>query len=92
MKNTLENLRENTIHTIYSFDAMYPIGSHFVGWQEGFEKSFIEVQYCSYIKLTSEEAVEIAEERMKELDREQDKESDTVVSLLLSGAWGKFSD
>ena len=92
MNNTLENLRENTIHTIYSFDAMYPIGSHFVGWQEGFEKSFIEVQYCKYIPLTKEDAIEIAEERMKELDRGQEGESDTVISLPLSGAWGKFTD
>ena len=83
MNNTLENLRENTIHKIYSFDAMYPIGSHFVGWQEGFEQSFIEVQYCRYIKLSPEDAVEIAEERMKELNRGQDNESDIVVTRSL---------
>jgi len=83
MNNTLENLRENTINTVYPFDVMNPIGSHFVGWQEGFEQSFIEVQYCSYIKLTAEEAVEIAEERMKELNRGQDKESDLVITRSL---------
>ena len=83
MNNTLENLRENTIHTIYSFDAMYPVQSHFVGWQEGFEKSFIEVQSCAYIKLSTEDAIEIAEKRMKELNRGQDNESDTVVTLSL---------
>ena len=83
MKHTLENLRENTIHTIYSFDVMSPIGSHFVGWQEGFEQSFIEVQYCAYIKLSTADAIEIAEERMKELDRGQDKESDIIITRSL---------
>jgi len=83
MNYTLENLRENTIHTIYSFHVMNPIGSHFVGWQEGFRKSFIEVQYCDYIKLSTEDAIEIAEERMKELDRGQDKESDIIITRSL---------
>ena len=83
MKNTLENLRENTIHTIYPFDVMNPISSHFVGWQEGFEQSFIEVQSCDYIKVTPEQAIEMAEERMKELNRGQNNESDTVVTCSL---------
>lgn len=80
---TTKELRNNTITTVSAFDEENIIGSHFVGWQEGFEKSFIEVQYCSYIKLTAEDAIEIAEERMKELDRGQDNESDTVISLSL---------
>ena len=83
MKNTLENLREKTINTVYPFDVMYPVESHFVGWQEGFEQSFIEVQCCSYLKLSAEDAIEIAEERMKELNRGQDKESDTIITRSL---------
>jgi hypothetical protein len=83
MKNTLENLRSLTINTIYPFDVMHPVESHFIGWQEGFEQSYIEVQCCSYIKLSPEEAIDIAEKRMKELDRGQDKESDIIITRSL---------
>jgi hypothetical protein len=83
MEYTLEYLRANTVNTIYAFDVMNPIKSIFVGWQEGSERTFIEVQSCEYMKLSTQDAIEMAEERMLELNREQDGESDvTVVKSL----------
>ena len=65
---TIENLRSYKIATIPAFDADKPIGSHFVGWQCGFEPTFIEVQFCELQPICPDEAVEIAEEHMEKLD------------------------
>jgi len=83
MKKTLENLRSYTVNTVYPFDVMNAVKSYFVGWQEGFEHVFIEVQSCGYLNLSKEDAIEIAEERMKELDRGQDNDSDLVITKSL---------
>ena len=80
-QNTTD-LRNNTLSTVAAFDEDNAIGSHFVGWQEGFERSYIEVQFCDQINLSAEDAMVIAEERMKELNRGQDNESDLVVTRL----------
>lgn len=84
MKNTqnITDLRNNTLSTVEAFDADNVIGSHFVGWQEGFEQSYIEVQFCDQINVSAEEAMEIAEERMQELNRGQDNECDLVITRL----------
>ncbi len=81
-QNTTD-LRNSTISTVAAFDEENVIGSHFVGWQEGFEQSFIEVQFCKAFHMTAEGAMEIAEERMLELNRGQDNECDLVVTRLL---------
>jgi len=78
----LTELRSYTISTVPAFDEENAIGSHFVGWQEGFESSYIEVQFCDSINLSPEEAMEIAEEHMLELNRGQDNESDFLVTRL----------
>lgn len=85
MKNTLStaDLRSYTITTIAAFDEDNVIGSHFVGWQEGFEPSYIEVQFCNSFHLTANEAMEIAEERMRELNRGQDNDSDFLHTRLV---------
>ena len=80
-QNTTD-LRFYTLSTVAAFDEENAIGSHFVGWQEGFERSYIEVQFCDQINLSAEDAMVIAEERMKELNRGQDDESDLVVTRL----------
>ena len=82
--NTLNttDLRNNTLSTVAAFDEENVIGSHFVGWQEGFEQSYIEVQFCDQINVSAEDAMEIAEERMRELNRGQDNECDTVTTRL----------
>jgi len=80
-QNTTD-LRNNTISTVPAFDEENAIGSHFVGWQEGFEHSYIEVQFCDQIDVSAEDAMEIAEEHMLELNRGQDKESDLLVTRL----------
>ena len=84
MKNTqnIPDLRNNTISTVAAFDEDNVIGSHFVGWQEGFEQSYIEVQFCDQINVSAEEAMEIAEEHMRELNRGQDNECDLVITRL----------
>ena len=79
MEHNLEYLRANTVNTINAFDVMNPIRSIFVGWQEGSEPIFIEVQSCKYMKLSTQDAIEMAEERMKELNRGQDNDSDLVI-------------
>ena len=79
--NTTE-LRYNTLSTVKAFDEENVIGSHFVGWQEGFEQSYIEVQFCDQINVSAEEAMEIAEERMQKLNRGQENECDYVTTRL----------
>jgi hypothetical protein len=81
-QNTTD-LRNNTLSTVSAFDEENVIGSHFVGWQEGFEHSYIEVQFCDQIDVSAEDAMEIAEERMRELNRGQNNESDFVVTRLV---------
>tara|TARA_E500000318_G_scaffold54300_2_gene50554 strand:+ start:1113 stop:1370 length:258 start_codon:yes stop_codon:yes gene_type:complete len=83
MKMTLENLRSYTVNTVYPFDVMNAVKSYFVGWQEGFEHIFIEVQSCNYMNLSQQDAIEIAEERMRELNRGQDNDSDLVITKSL---------
>ena len=82
--NTLNttDLRNNTLSTVAAFDEENVIGSHFVGWQEGFEQSYIEVQFCNQINVSAEDAMEIAEERMRELNRGQDNECDLVTTRI----------
>ncbi len=80
---TLENLRSYTVNTVYPFDVMNAVKSYFVGWQEGFEHIFIEVQSCNYMNLSQQDAIEIAEERMRELNRGQDNDSDLVITKSL---------
>ena len=79
----ITDLRNNTLSTVSAFDEENVIGSHFVGWQEGFEQSFIEVQFCNQIDVSAYDAIEIAEERMRELNRGQDNESDLVLTRLV---------
>jgi hypothetical protein len=62
---------------------MNAVKSYFVGWQEGFEHIFIEVQSCNYMNLSQQDAIEIAEERMRELNRGQDNDSDLVITKSL---------
>jgi hypothetical protein len=81
-QNTTD-LRNNTLSTVSAFDEENVIGSHFVGWQEGFEHSYIEVQFCDQIDVSADDAMEIAEERMRELNRGQNNESDFVVTRLV---------
>ena len=82
--NTLNttDLRNNTLSTVAAFDEENVIGSHFVGWQEGFEQSYIEVQFCNQINVSAKDAMEIAEERMCELNRGQDNECDLVTTRI----------
>tara|TARA_R110001592_G_scaffold113091_1_gene311952 strand:+ start:195 stop:455 length:261 start_codon:yes stop_codon:yes gene_type:complete len=68
MIDTLENLRSYKIATIPAFDEDNAIGSHFVGWQCGFEPTFVEVQFCMLQPICPDEAIEIAEEHMEKLD------------------------
>ena len=68
MENTIENLRSYKIATVPAFDEDNVIGSHFVGWQCGFEPTFIEVQFCMLQPICPEDAIEIAEEHMEKLD------------------------
>jgi len=82
MNNTLENLRSYTLETIPAFDEENAIGSHFVGWQEGFEPTYIEVQFCKSFHMSAEGAMEIAEEHMQELNRGQNNESDLLHTRL----------
>ncbi len=73
---TLEQLKSYTLDTIPAFDENNAIGSHFVGWQCGFEPVFIEVQFCDSIHVSESDAMEIAEEHMISLDRGFNEESD----------------
>jgi len=84
MENTqnITDLRNNTISTVEAFDEKNAIGSHFVGWQEGFEQSYIEVQFCEAFHMCAEGAIGIAEEHMRELNRGQDNECDLVITRL----------
>lgn len=80
MKNqTAEHLREYVITTASAFDTENLIGSYFVGWQEGFEPSIIEVQVCSSIDITEQDAFEEAEEVMKSLNRGQEDDADFII-------------
>ena len=80
MKNqTLEQLREYVITTVPAFDIDNVTGSYFVGWQEGFEPSIIEVQSCSIMELCDAGAIDAAEEAMINLNRCQEDGPDFVI-------------
>ncbi len=80
MKNyTAEKLRELVLTTVNAFDADNVIGSYFVGWQEGFEPSIVEVQACASMDITEEDALAEAEEAMQSLNRGQDDLPDFVI-------------
>ena len=80
MKNhTAEKLREYVITTVPAFDIENVNGSYFVGWQEGFEPSIIEVQSCSSIDLCDAAAIDAAEEAMIDLNRGQEDSPDFVI-------------
>ena len=80
MKNyTAEKLREYVITTVAAFDTDNVIGSYFVGWQEGFEPSIVEVQACSSMDITEEDALAEAEEAMERLNRGQGESPDFVI-------------
>lgn len=80
MKNyTADQLREHVITTVAAFDTDNVIGSYFVGWQEGFEPTIVEVKACSSMDITEEDALAEAEEAMKSLNRGQDELPDFVV-------------
>tara|TARA_R110000824_G_C15040802_1_gene660372 strand:+ start:613 stop:867 length:255 start_codon:yes stop_codon:yes gene_type:complete len=78
----ITDLRNNTLSTVAAVDEENAVGSIFVGWQEGFEQSYIEVQFCNLMPYRAQDAIAIAEERMKELNRGQDNDSDIVVTRL----------
>jgi hypothetical protein len=80
-QNTTD-LRNNTLSTVEAFDEENVIGSHFVGWQEGFEQSYIEVQFSDDDGFDIIDAMDLAEERMRELNRGQDNKCDLVTTRL----------
>ena len=80
MKNhTAEQLRKYVITTVPAFDIENVNGSYFVGWQEGFEPSIIEVQSCSSIEICDAGAIDAAEEAMMNLNRSQVDGPDFVI-------------
>ena len=77
--NTAEQLRKYVITTVPAFDIENVTGSYFVGWQEGFEPSIIEVQECSIMELCDADAIDAAEEAMIDLNRGQEDSPDFVI-------------
>lgn len=57
-----KDLNEMTFKTIKADDELNPIGCYYVGWQDGFELYVIKVEFCDSIKITEQDAFEMAEE------------------------------
>ena len=76
---TTEQLREYVLQTVPAYDTDAVIGSYFVGWQEGFEPSIIEVQACSSMDIFEEDALAAAEDAMLSINRGQEDVPDFVV-------------
>lgn len=70
MKN-YKHLSQYIISTIPTYDESPATGSHLIAWQEGFEPSVIEVQFNDQHRVDIDDALDIATDHMKELDRGQ---------------------
>lgn len=68
-KMTVQQLREYRLLKVDAFDNENPTGAYFVGWQDGFEPTIIEVQFDDISALNEQDAFEIAEEHMLKLNR-----------------------
>ena len=66
------DLSEYTLSTIPVEDGGHATTAHFIAWQEGFEPSFIEVQFDRENPLDIDDAIDIAMDHMQLLDRGQD--------------------
>jgi hypothetical protein len=66
------DLSEYTLATIPVEGGGHATSAHFIAWQEGFEPSFIEVQFNKENPVDIDDAIDIACEHMKSLDRGQD--------------------
>jgi hypothetical protein len=66
---TIQQLRDYTLKTVPPFDEDYIVASYFVGWQEGFEPIYVEVQIDDSIDISEEDAIDEALEALHGLGR-----------------------